>query len=378
MFYLGVGFRVSGPYSSRVGNLISISWDLFFIYGALILLCLAGIWRRRWFVFFSGLCFTVLVVNATRNYHLLLLAPFAALAAAETVARYYEAGQPRGKWPVRAAAALFIFINLPALGKDYMLAFRESAHGWAYHVLGRRADAPDAPTALAGALDSIPYKTISTSSEYPALFMAKRLSVSKPCVEDLSLARNSAGMITLRDMVGSLRASPADVFVGKRSSDNPSHLEGFIRLFLKNRYIRIADLGGQGSYSGVRLFAKKTAWRHYRHDIYYSLAAFGENFGKTRTLNPAAMDFTAETRAVNTLELDPRTQTAVIIEVIFPDANRAPRAWLECGLNKTAFDRNRFQPDRFHLLAPPGREAKLSVWSKPPAGIKINFYAAKR
>jgi len=64
--------------------------------------------------------------------------------------------------------------------------------------------------------------------------------------------------------------------------------------------------------------------------------------------------------------------------VIFPDANRAPRAWLECGLNKTAFDRNRFQPDRFHLLAPPGREAKLSVWSKPPAGIKINFYAAKR
>jgi len=370
MFYLGVGARVAGgAYANRVESIIGMGGEIAIFYGGLILFNPLKK-DRRFLTFFLGLCFTVLVVNATRNYHLTLLSPFMALGAWAAAEKLFLHAAPikRGeKIRLWAAALLCALLTLPAAAREYFQYQRVSEAGWRFYASGDRAAPPDNDARLVTALDTLPYETIAAMSQYPALFLADRYSISKPFTEDISVAGNSSGMISLSDLINGLRTNPADVYAGKRLTESPSHNAGFLRLFLKDRYLRIADFINPNPFSVPR-------YRFCHHDIYYSEKAFARYFEKTSGITVKPNNFRAVNATVQTFTLPPVNRTR-IIEAVLPRGVNL-RAEMTSAKNRTYYI-ERFMPRRFYILARAGENVTLALWTRKPPSVTLNFYTIK-
>ena len=176
---------------------------------------------------------------------------------------------------------------------------------------------------------------------------AKRV---KTAARGIRISGKGTGMISLSDLINGLRTNPADVYAGKRLTESPSHNAGFLRLFLKDRYLRIADFINPNPFSVPR-------YRFCHHDIYYSEKAFARYFEKTSGITVKPNNFRAVNATVQTFTLPPVNRTR-IIEAVLPRGVNL-RAEMTSAKNRTYYI-ERFMP----IAVPSSINPHLMFWKR--------------
>jgi len=419
-FYLGVGFRVSGAYSNRIGNYIFISWDLWRIYAALLAAWLPSFLTAERpsgekliaRIVVPVTAVVVLLVNATREYHLMMLTPFLCISAVESLslawgklrdaapllsggwkdrikqmaASEVEIGGGRtlkhAFYAVAVPAVLFAVVNLYALAYDYSSALRGSMLYWDYFVAGHRLPHDQNEIRSAEVLNLLPHDRVAAFSQYPTLFLLDRVSVGRPMVEDFTVAFNSMGYYTMTDIVSGMKEKPPSIYVGKRLNDAESWRTGYMKLFLKDRYIMLADFKNPArGYSKLRYVSGNT-WnqRHYRSDIYYLKKEFETAFapvGKLRIL--ADRDFAEPTpnTFLYSIPTPPGAGRACAVRVSFPENSGVKRALIEWRYSSINYDA-RFMGRDLYSFVKCGETATLrTVGSIKASGAEVTVYSLK-
>lgn len=419
-FYLGVGFRVSGAYSSRLGNYIFISWDLWHVYAALLAAWLPSFLTAerpsgekliaRIVVPVAAL--VALLVNATREYHLMLLTPFLCISAVESLSLAWgklrqaapllsggflvrlkqlavsemEIGGGRtlkhAFYAVAVPFALFACVNFYALAYDYSSAFRGSLLYWDYYVSGHKTPHDQNEIRSAEVLNLLPHGRVASFSQYPTLFLLDKVSVGMPMFEDFTVAFNSMGFYTMGDIVAAMKKMRPAVYVGKRINDAESYRTGYMRFFLKDRYLLLADFKNPSrGYAKLRYVSGHT-WnqRHYRSDIYYLQSEFASRFSPvTAPVLLHGGDFAEPSPNTFTYEIKTPSGAgqACAVRVRFPEHNGVKRALLEWRYSSVNYDAKFMGRDLYSFVRCGENATLRTVGSVKADGAEVTVYSLR-
>lgn len=414
MTHMGAGARLHGAYSSRVANLLFVSWDFVTVYLAALALYRpwtlrtdrSALENRLAGVFVPFLAVTVLLVNTVREYHLQALMPFVTLGAVSTACIYMS--KLRGENTALSVAAAvksgfassdktlknyaralalcagFAAINAAALVYDYAAALRQSVQCANRYLFARAGCAGEAIARLTDMAAALPHENMATMSQYQLLYLDPVLSVTRPPVEDLNISGNSGGYIPLCELTNALRKNPADLYAGYRFADGPSYEIDFLAAFLRGRYIQLADWRRPAvSYVPLR-------WRLNDpdgvpnagfDDVYYSTAAFARNFEPVKTVALAVSSMTVAGTRAYTLDLRPLMPAGVrflIAEASFPRGG-AYSAVMTSGYNSVALGRNPLADNRFYCAMRPENGGSLSLFSaRTDTPVMLTFHVPRR
>jgi hypothetical protein len=264
--------------------------------------------------------------------------------------------------PLVITLAALLFINGPNIIKNYDPCFKQSMLYWNNIIYNKPSDTNEHTLRMVSLLNNLDYNTISTLSQWPLLFTARKISCSNPFVADLSLPGNSGGLYKIEDFLNSLESKPTDVLVLKTGDSWPALGDPLADL-ADDKYVCLAQF-------------EKSLDSIYGDRIYYSISAFNKNASQIyrEDIKPSQLQIDTSLGAkkyiytVNILDLlkginIQNRDRYYIVEVSFLDKDNVIDSSMQSGFNKVYYLKQETNKSMFYIMTRLNNNINLQVYA---------------